>query len=132
MLMWPRTSRTKHRSAPCGAFDTIHGLNKYIKFHKELIKTAIIFYAKTPQPTLCTMQLTDIKIVVRKEADFEFPRAGPSLQGLGELDTGGLVSVYRVEGSIYKFYGVVNFSVGRFCEPALLACCIRPRGLPSS
>jgi hypothetical protein len=78
------------------------------------------------------MQLIDIKRVVRNKADFEFARAGPSLQALGELDTGGLVFVYRVEGSIYKFYGIVNFSVGRFCEPALLSCCIRLRGLPSS
>jgi hypothetical protein len=49
------------------------------------------------------MQSTDSKRVVRNEANVESAAAGLWLRGLGELDTGGFVSVYRGEGYGYKF-----------------------------
>jgi hypothetical protein len=52
--------------------------------------------------------MIEIKCVACKDASLESARAGLRQGGLGELDTGGLVSVYRVDGYIYKFYGIVN------------------------
>lgn len=39
----------RNQSDPQGTSDRIHGVNKYIKFHKELIKIAMIFFAEIPK-----------------------------------------------------------------------------------
>jgi hypothetical protein len=47
------------------AFNRIHGLNEYIKFHKELIKIGNISCPEIRGPNLYDMEATEIEMVAR-------------------------------------------------------------------
>jgi len=67
----------------------MHSVNKYIKFHKELIKMALIFRVRIPNPK--TMTSDSRERSCRREGSRRFV---PAARGLDKLDTPEFASVY--------------------------------------
>lgn len=108
-----------HGSASLEARNRIHGISKYNKFHKEDIKMTNISCAEIHRPFYYLMQIIDIDRVVWGGGGPWMARPTRWRCGLNELDTPGLVSVYKSQGNSYISCGIVNSGVWLFCEPML-------------